>query len=56
MTAKQTRQQTVARQWKARQWTGWREVFSARSKPMAGCATMDTTMGSILYAARAEGL
>jgi hypothetical protein len=32
----------VARQRPARQWTGWKAMFSARFAPMAAHATMDT--------------
>jgi hypothetical protein len=32
----------VARQRPARQWTGWKAMFSARSASMAAHATMDT--------------
>jgi hypothetical protein len=37
----------VARQQRARQWTGWKAVFSAGFAPMAAYATMNTTMGTV---------
>jgi hypothetical protein len=47
----------VVRQWSARQWTGWEEVFSAQSAPMASHAIVDTKMKSdVLYAVRVDGL
>jgi hypothetical protein len=37
---------SVTRQQPARQWTGWKEVFSVRSAPMATHGTVDTTMAT----------
>jgi hypothetical protein len=47
----------VARQQPARQWTGWKTVFSAGFAPIAAHATIDTTVKSgVFYAVRGEWL
>jgi hypothetical protein len=46
---------TIARQRPARQWTGWKAMFSVVSAPMIADATMDTTMRSgVFYAIRSS--
>jgi hypothetical protein len=46
----------VARQQQARQWTGWKAMFSAGFAPMAAHTTMDTIRSGVFYAIHAEGL